>query len=501
MNYHHALKCVLLFAFLLDAGWSEDSCDYTSTPGELCLEIPEQIRPGTWVSLNGSNADPGDMIVLSLRCTMEITPQLNDYGDAPEPQYRTLLLNDGARHAVVEGVHLGAMVDGDFDGQPSLSGSCDDSDGTDDEDGVRFLTPLVAGDVAEIEVNASTTGYLNAWIDYDADKNWTGAGEQVLDDVMLMPGSNRLNFTVPATESPEVETYARFRFSTEDGLSFDGPARDGEVEDYLILLGPAGPTVPVPPEDVCPTSDEGPIWGARYCINSSDYNSMDIRPVGYTDVAWQHVLDWEDEMVDLFGMEGEHDVDKNPFYWRIEATDGRVVESKPYHGGLHPECWTLVVSGQSLNSSIKMTNTAKRIVQADELGNFSSTIFLPYTRKIGGTHTVLATGTNKVGTVNLSIDVSEIVNEPPIAFINAVDLFDQSWTVPVGQTFYMDGNTLSVDNDGYIVSYRWDLGDGTVVDGPQVSHAYDTSGDKLVTLQVTDDRGATDLMEAVIKVT
>jgi len=32
-------------------------------------------------------------------------------------------------------------------------------------------------------------------------------------------------------------TYVRFRLSSAGGLSFDGPALDGEVEDYRVNLG------------------------------------------------------------------------------------------------------------------------------------------------------------------------------------------------------------------------------------------------------------------------
>ena len=48
-----------------------------------------------------------------------------DFGDAPDDSlvptdYPTLLTSDGARHAVVAGVHLGAAIDDEDDGQPSI---------------------------------------------------------------------------------------------------------------------------------------------------------------------------------------------------------------------------------------------------------------------------------------------------------------------------------------------------------------------------------------------
>ncbi|MBU2896718.1 M4 family metallopeptidase [Vibrio hepatarius] len=54
----------------------------------------------------------------------------------------------------------------------------------------------------------------------------------------------------------------------------------------------------------------------------------------------------------------------------------------------------------------------------------------------------------------------------------------------------VDLTSTSTDNDGQIVSYEWDLGDGTSKSGAVVSHTYSAAGDYMVTLTVTDDAGA-----------
>jgi hypothetical protein len=74
----------------------------------------------------------------STRFTIFVSSGL-DYGDAPA-SYGTLLADDGARHQIVSGFHLGATVDADFDGQPTIGADGDDNDGLDDEDGVVFNT-------------------------------------------------------------------------------------------------------------------------------------------------------------------------------------------------------------------------------------------------------------------------------------------------------------------------------------------------------------------------
>lgn len=52
--------------------------------------------------------------------------------------------------------------------------------------------------------------------------------------------------------------------------------------------------------------------------------------------------------------------------------------------------------------------------------------------------------------------------------------------------------TPSSDNDGSIVSYAWDFGDGNSGSGVTVSHSYAIGGTYTVTLTVTDNSGGTD---------
>ncbi len=161
-----------------------------------------------------------------------------DFGDAPDPAYSTLAANNGARHRMVGGLYLGAGVDPDLDGQPHASALGDDGDGTDDEDGVLFTSQLLPGSVAALQVVASAAGFLDAWIDFNGDGDWADAGEQIFTSEALSAGTNSLGFTVPGTAVPNMTTVARFRFSSAGGLSFDGLASDGEVEDHQVAVAP-----------------------------------------------------------------------------------------------------------------------------------------------------------------------------------------------------------------------------------------------------------------------
>jgi LruC domain-containing protein len=129
--------------------------------------------------------------------------------------------------------YLGALVDADTDGQVASS---DDASGTpDDEDGVGFVTAFELGQSTTITVEASTTGFLNTWIDWNADGDFEDSGEQVFTDQALSAGTNTLSLTTPSTASAS-QTWARFRFSQQTGLDYFGASTSGEVEDHQIVV-------------------------------------------------------------------------------------------------------------------------------------------------------------------------------------------------------------------------------------------------------------------------
>jgi hypothetical protein len=178
----------------------------------------------------------GQSIDLAFVLTGEPTLE-EDFGDAPDT-YRTLLASFGPQHTilpVIPGIHLGASVDGEPNGQPSILADGDDLAGIDDEDGVVFTSLLQIGQPATVDVTASVNGFLDAWVDFGHDGTFSEAGDQIYASLPLVAGLNSLNFFVPAAAIPG-QTYARFRFSTVGGLSYAGPAPDGEVEDYMVEI-------------------------------------------------------------------------------------------------------------------------------------------------------------------------------------------------------------------------------------------------------------------------
>ena len=180
-----------------------------------------------------------------------------DSGDANDPPYATLNASGGAAHVVGGTLHLGAAIDIDTDGQPTSDATGDDTDaGGDDEDGVTFTSGLELGTMASVDVVASEAGLLNAWIDFNDDGDWLDPGEQIFQDLALAAGTNSLLFAVPADGVVTSQTIARFRLSTQAGLSFTGLAPDGEVEDYAVAISNPAPTdLTVTPSSITENTD------------------------------------------------------------------------------------------------------------------------------------------------------------------------------------------------------------------------------------------------------
>ncbi len=200
-----------VFRIAIDAG---------STTGELFAIGP------------ASNTNDGSRCA-SAPLSLETNTNI-DFGDAPD-SYGTTLASNGARHGLLSnpGLYLGSAVDGESDSFTfPLS---DDEDGVqNDEDGVQFITNVTEGEFAIAMVEASDSGYLNAWV--DTNRNGTfDAEEHLVADKPMNGGKQAVYFQVPVGIA-EGETWARFRLSTSRGLEPVGGVADGEVEDLRVKL-------------------------------------------------------------------------------------------------------------------------------------------------------------------------------------------------------------------------------------------------------------------------
>ncbi|MAD79946.1 MAG: hypothetical protein CMJ50_03755, partial [Planctomycetaceae bacterium] len=123
----------------------------------------------------------------------------------------------------------------------------------DDEDGVSFDYVINPNVVTPITVEASSSGLLDGWIDYNQDGDWDDFGEKIFDSVVLTGGANSLEFTAPGFALVG-ETFTRFRFSVGGRTFPTGVIINGEVEDYLVSITPGTPPVVV--NDMYTTDEE-----------------------------------------------------------------------------------------------------------------------------------------------------------------------------------------------------------------------------------------------------
>ncbi len=220
----------------------------------------------------------------------------NDFGDAPT-RYPVTLADNGARHTVT-GPTLGLTVDSELDGTPSNNA---DSDGADD-DGVIFGQVNAGRIDATVVVkvrNASVGTKLDAWVDFNADGDWSDPGEQVFDSVTVFNNTDQtLTFIVPE-DAVLGTTYARFRISSAGGLEPTGDAPDGEVEDLKVRIGVAAPEVisPAASEKVnvtgtnrvsfdwsaVPQAESYEVWIRSYNYRAqSEFNRTIVTDTTYT---------------------------------------------------------------------------------------------------------------------------------------------------------------------------------------------------------------------------
>ena len=171
-----------------------------------------------------------------------------DFGDAPDTSagvgpgnYNTLDADNGPSHVVVADLHIGDLVDAEADAAPSEFADGDDLLADRDEDGIDPQLTFSVGNAAAVDAVVtnltSNPATLYGWIDFDADG--------------LFELSERASVSVPIGTDNQTRTlnwasvpagydgtsYARFRLSSDTAAENPtGPAADGEVEDYRVLI-------------------------------------------------------------------------------------------------------------------------------------------------------------------------------------------------------------------------------------------------------------------------
>jgi len=246
---------------LTDVAVSDDQGVTVTCPGNTLNAASSMTCTASGVAIAGQYANVGTASATSSNGTITASDPSHyfgqtvtlDFGDAPAG-YPTLFANDGARHVTGGAVFLGACVDSELDGLASAPANGDDANAGapvsgscatpgDDEDGVAFPAPLYVGLTSSVEVVASAPCTLSAWIDFNADGDWSDPDETLFaGGTALSAGSNTRSFAIPA-DAIAAPTFARFRCTTDGATGVTGQASDGEVEDYAVLLVTPLPSV------------------------------------------------------------------------------------------------------------------------------------------------------------------------------------------------------------------------------------------------------------------
>lgn len=101
-------------------------------------------------------------------------------------------------------------------------------------------------------------------------------------------------------------------------------------------------------------------------------------------------------------------------------------------------------------------------------------------------------GITDQNSVVVEISSPQTLNTPPMAVISS-----STGVGDVPLSIIFDGSE-STDDDGSITSYQWDMGDGTILQGSQVTHTYTLAGTFNATLSVTDNGNLTDSVSTPI---
>ena len=192
-----------------------------------------------------------DMTTSAIGCgdhkyDLGLTCVVYDWGDLPDTSsmtntsdYQTLAANNGPRHQIISGLSLGSMIDDESDGQPSENALDDGAD----EDGLTLFATLDLSPGSTFRLPFSyinTTGntaHVEAWIDWNGDGAFDGAGEMVVDwndGAGALP--NNIELTIPQTAQTGIFLGYRIRISNQDNMTPYGMQPNGEIEDYLISI-------------------------------------------------------------------------------------------------------------------------------------------------------------------------------------------------------------------------------------------------------------------------
>jgi hypothetical protein len=251
---------------------------------------------------SSATASPGEAVAATAVTTQSPEREEWDFGDAPDPAFASLLVNDGARHSVTSFEWLGEGADTEKDSRQIDGDLYDDGVVPGDlsqcaQDSIEVKVTVKSRDDPQHPYDAQHFLYLNILVDWDGDGSWSGrvdcpdgstafewAVRNLPVDVSAWPsGVLSQPVSVQLSVGPRAgQTWARFSLSYDEvisGADWDGTGVFiyGETEDYLLTVSApvfsssevvttagTGATTPVPDGGPAPA---GQPWAPTQCLS------------------------------------------------------------------------------------------------------------------------------------------------------------------------------------------------------------------------------------------
>jgi len=137
---------------------------------------------------------------------------------------------------------------------------------------------------------------------------------------------------VPTTATPGT-TFARFRFSSTGGLSYDGLASDGEVEDYQIEISNYNPNISITKTVL---NNTGWSDSTRANINDTIRFNISVHNTGDENLTGINVTDYLPDCLQYAGNSTINSVSQEP-----NSTWGNNI-TWLFNGPLSPDSWIYI---------------------------------------------------------------------------------------------------------------------------------------------------------------
>ncbi|MBN1268963.1 MAG: hypothetical protein JXB04_05205, partial [Kiritimatiellae bacterium] len=173
-----------------------------------------------------------------------------DFGDLPvsySTRIQDMPAGPQSQVLLTTNLYLGAVVDTEFNGQPSADATGDGGD----EEGVGLVPSVVwqdGADGGQVSVVVGGIGDGSAWltgyIDFNQNGSFLDSGDMVVSEAISAIGTYTYSFNVPSGSIQAFTStvlYARFRIFPDKPfipeLAYVTTADNGEIEDYRWVLG------------------------------------------------------------------------------------------------------------------------------------------------------------------------------------------------------------------------------------------------------------------------